>query len=351
MNTPLEGYWRKVRIRRPNVSGWPGTVLGAVRRALVGARWTLSPRAAAVLVACAAVGGFAAAGAALVAFDALHHIYVDRRNLPDLGPVTRFEFPAIGRIYDAGDRPLIEFAREYREISVPGGRARAPKWISNCDGRFRGLIPIREALAESRNTVAVWLAGQVGIGRVLRMARILGVETPLVLAPPFVIRQVVRGPDDVIPGGAGPVVPVALNPAVLALIQEGLRGVVRLPTGTAYALNSRAFPVAVMGKTGTTNDYRDALFVGSTYGAGGITVAVRIGFDDNHSLGSGETGGRAALPVFREVLLRVYGDGLVGPAPAFPRQMEQRISRYLQGEATVLDTDTATRSAPIAGRR
>ena len=80
----------------------------------------------------------------------------------------------------------------------------------------------------------------------------------------------------------------------------------RIPTGTAHALDSRAFPIAVMGKTGTTNEFKDALFVGSTYGADGITVAVRIGFDDSRSLGSKETGGRVALPVFQEVMLRMY---------------------------------------------
>jgi penicillin-binding protein 1A len=171
------------------------------------------------------------------------------------------------------------------------------------------------------------------------------------LAPPFVIRRVVRGPDDVIPGGQGPQVPVAVSPATLSLIQEGLRGVIRIPTGTAHALSARAFPVAVMGKTGTTNEFRDALFVGSTYGIDGITVAVRIGFDDNRSLGAGETGSRLALPVFREILLKVYADGLVGPAPAFPRQMEQRISQYLQDDAAAPGGESVARSARITGRR
>jgi len=115
----------------------------------------------------------------------------------------------------------------------------------------------------------------------------------------------------------------------LALIQEGLRGVVRLPGGTAHSLSGRAFPIPVMGKTGTTSDFRDALFVGSTYGAQGITVAVRIGFDDNRTLGPGETGGRTALPVFREVMARVYADALVGTVPQFPREMEERIDAYL----------------------
>ena len=131
-------------------------------------------------------------------------------------------------------------------------------------------------------------------------------------------------------------VPVPLDDGALALIQEGLRGVVRMPTGTAHALDSRSFPIAVMGKTGTTNDFRDALFIGSTYGLDGITVAVRIGFDDNRSLGPKETGGRVALPVFQEVMLRIYRDHVTGKAPAFPGQMEERITRYLQGPSPIV---------------
>jgi penicillin-binding protein 1A len=115
----------------------------------------------------------------------------------------------------------------------------------------------------------------------------------------------------------------------LQLIQEGLRGVVRLPSGTAHALDSRALGVQVMGKTGTTNDYKDALFVGSTYGEGGITIAVRIGFDDNHTLGRAETGGRVALPVFRELVQKIYGQKIFGAPPRFPSDIEQRINAYL----------------------
>jgi membrane carboxypeptidase/penicillin-binding protein len=102
-----------------------------------------------------------------------------------------------------------------------------------------------------------------------------------------------------------------------------------------------------MGKTGTTNGFRDALFVGSTYGLDGITVAVRIGFDDNRSLGPRETGSRVALPVFQELMLKVYRDAIVGPAPAFPNQMEQRITQYVQADAAapVVQGDAA---APLA---
>jgi membrane carboxypeptidase/penicillin-binding protein len=106
-----------------------------------------------------------------------------------------------------------------------------------------------------------------------------------------------------------------------------------MPSGTAHALDASFFPIPVMGKTGTTNDFRDALFVGSTYGPEGITIAVRIGFDDNRSLGPKETGGRVALPVFKEITLRVYRERLAGPVPAFPAQMEQSINNYLKSDS------------------
>jgi membrane carboxypeptidase/penicillin-binding protein len=93
-----------------------------------------------------------------------------------------------------------------------------------------------------------------------------------------------------------------------------------------------------MGKTGTTNNYRDALFIGSTYGPDGITVAVRIGFDDNRSLGARETGALTALPAFREIIRKVYQEKLAGPAPRFPVEMEANIDAYLRGERPPRDS-------------
>jgi penicillin-binding protein 1A len=246
-------------------------------------------------------------------------------------------------------------------ISVSTGRATPPKWISNYDGQFKGLIPIREALAESRNAVAIWITSQIGIDAILRMSRQLGVDTPLqpypttalgasemsllelatvyrtiasgTVATPYVIQQIVRDAGDLTSVNEGHPPGTPMADRGLALIQEGLRGVVRIPTGTAHALDASDFPIAVMGKTGTTSNFRDALFVGSTYGVDGITVAVRIGFDDDRSLGADETGARVALPVFQEVMLKVYTGHIVGPAPPFPAEMEQRITRYLQGDS------------------
>ena len=248
-------------------------------------------------------------------------------------------------------------------IGVPDGATQDTKWISNYDEQFRGMIPLREALAESRNAVAIWLTGQIGIASVLGTSRSLGVKTRLqpyattalgasevnllelanayrtmasgILAEPYVIRKIVRDSGEVAADSEMGRSAVDVNDYALALIQEGLRGVVRIPTGTAHTLDSNVFPIAVMGKTGTTNEFRDALFVGSTFGAEGITVAVRVGFDDNRSLGPQETGGRVALPVFKEFMLRVYREKLVGPAPTFPVQMEQNINDYLAGGSFV----------------
>jgi penicillin-binding protein 1A len=64
-------------------------------------------------------------------------------------------------------------------IGVPLGANGDVKFIANYDHRFKGPIPIRQALAESGNAVAVWLAGDIGVNKVIRTARELGIRTPL----------------------------------------------------------------------------------------------------------------------------------------------------------------------------
>ena len=75
-------------------------------------------------------------------------------------------------------------------------------------------------------------------------------------------------------------------------------------------------------------------------------VAVRIGFDDNRTLGPRETGGTLALPVFRELVMRAYGEKLLGPAPQFPAEMERRIDAYLAGSAPGQAVTAASMVAP-----
>lgn len=244
-------------------------------------------------------------------------------------------------------------------ISVVASGDLPLKWISNYDSKFKGIIPARQALAESRNAVAIWIVQQIGIDSVLTTARELGIRTLLhrydttalgasevtlmelanayrmmasgIHAEPYVIAKIQHVGGEVVYSHDSLCCSSNVNELELTTIQEGLRGVVRIPSGTAHALDSHAFPIPVMGKTGTTNNYRDALFIGSTYGSNGITVAVRIGFDDNRSLGAKETGALAALPVFREIILKIYQEKLVGPTPRFPVEMEENIDAYLRG--------------------
>src|SRR5262249_19795716 len=163
------------------------------------------------------------------------------------------------------------------------------------------LIPMREALAESRNAATVRVARSVGMDRVLQTARLLGIRSRLdryvstalgasavdllelanayramasgVAAEPYVVESGDDPEGTVLFQRASRGRPLALPDEALASIQEGLRCVIRLPTGTAHALDQDGFTIPVMGKTGTTSDFRDALFVGSTYGPSGITVA------------------------------------------------------------------------------
>jgi penicillin-binding protein 1A len=251
-------------------------------------------------------------------------------------------------------------------IGVATDTAGGVKWIANYDNEFRGPISARQALAESRNTVAVWIALAIGLDAMIGTARDLGIHTPLrrdvstalgasevrlldlanayrtmasgIRAEPHVLAAVTNNSNEVLYQAAGRVERFPSNG--LREIREGLRGVVRIPGGSAYALNRRDFGIPVMGKTGTTSDFRDAVFVGSTFGAAGITVAVRVGFDDNRPLGAGESGGLVALPVFRDIVLAVYRDSLVGPVPSFPPEVEEGIDRFLASRDSVAPTSS-----------
>ncbi|HET9275370.1 MAG TPA: transglycosylase domain-containing protein, partial [Gemmatimonadales bacterium] len=303
--------------------------------------------------------------AAILAEAGGRQVYRDRSNLySDFNRAT-------GAMRQAGSawKPFVYLAAFRQGIdldsTVPDEPTEVPaaasgmKWIANYDHHFRGPIPVRQALAESRNTVAVWLTREVGLEWVIRTARDLGIRSPLhpyistalgasevrllelagayramasgILAEPHVIDRVTGASGEELYRPAPPA--GRFDIGGLRQIQEGLRGVIRIRGGTANVLDHSDFPIPVMGKTGTTNGFRDALFLGSTYGPLGITVAVRIGFDDNRTLGMNETGGRTALPIFREIMLRVYRDRLAGPVPQFPWGIEERIDGYLAATA------------------
>jgi penicillin-binding protein 1A len=184
---------------------------------------------------------------------------------------------------------------------------------SNYDGKFEGTITLRRALAGSRNVPAVKLAQQVGIEKVVETGRRFGIESPLLGAAdltltehtsaftvfpsdgiridPHMIRRVVSY-EGALLEEAKPRVHDVLQPQTARMMVAMLEEVVAF--GTAVRAKELGRPSA--GKTGTTNDFSDAWFMGFTpY----CTTGVWLGYDDKRiTLGNKETGSRAALPVW-----------------------------------------------------
>jgi penicillin-binding protein 1A len=194
---------------------------------------------------------------------------------------------------------------------------------SNYDGNFWGLITLAEALAHSRNIIAIKLLESVGVKNVLEYARRMGIRSPMAptlalglgasgLTPlelttaynvfasqgvrhdPMAVRWVEDAEGQVLEKHA------ALGERVMSeqqafVMTSMLQGVVQRGTGTRAKVLSR--PVA--GKTGTTNDFIDAWFVGYSPT---LVAGVWVGIDDRESLGTKETGGRAALPIWIEFM-------------------------------------------------
>src|SRR6476661_6594467 len=96
---------------------WTAAVAATRGRLLIRAVQSRWNRGVIALLTCVVVVGAASVGAALVTVAELYHVHFDRQNLPDIGPFMQFEFPTIGHIYDINGEPLIELAREYRQIT------------------------------------------------------------------------------------------------------------------------------------------------------------------------------------------------------------------------------------------
>ena len=150
-------------------------------------------------------------------------------------------------------------------ISVAASGGQLPKWIANFDHKFKGIISARQALAESRNAAAIWIVQQIGIDPVLDTARDIGIHTALhrsdstalgasdvtllelanayrfmasgIHAAPFVIARIQHKGGDVTYTHSVSCCSSNDTGEDLSLIQEGLRGVVRLPSGTAHSLD------------------------------------------------------------------------------------------------------------------
>jgi penicillin-binding protein 1A len=194
----------------------------------------------------------------------------------------------------------------------------------NYDNRFEGRITYRRALADSRNVPAVRLLDHIGIQNVIALARKFGITSPLppylplalgasdltlmehtsaftvfpddgIHIEPHYIRRVTSY-DGAVLEEPRPNVTDVIPPDVARTMVAMLEEVVQFGTGVRAKELGR--PSA--GKTGTTNDFTDAWYIGFTPQ---LTAGVWVGNDDKRiSLGKKETGARAALPIWLEFM-------------------------------------------------
>ena len=220
---------------------------------------------------------------------------------------------------------------------------------SNSDGVYRGKITLREAFARSSNAATVRLAQEVGRANVMRAARDLGITTPLPDRPSLALGTAgvslleLTSAYAAVLGGRYPVVarglPDASAPEGLAAIfhRDGaldprrdrapmldlLYAAANEGTGKRAAL-----AIPTFGKTGTTQDNRDAVFVGF---AGDLVVGVWVGRDDDKSLGK-VTGGTVPAKIWRSFMTSALAvDHTPGvPIPErYVRKREQRLKSPL----------------------
>ncbi len=189
----------------------------------------------------------------------------------------------------------------------------------NYDHKFYGPTRLRDALAYSRNVVTVKLVDAMGIDNLINFARAVGFSedmprnltialgsfsiTPLQLTmiydvfasngmkvKPIGIKYITDKKGSILESNE-PDPQQVISPQTSFLITSMMEDVVNY--GTGWRAKSLGVPVA--GKTGTTNDYKDAWFVGYT---SNLVACTWVGFDSNKSLGPAETGARAASPIW-----------------------------------------------------
>ena len=195
----------------------------------------------------------------------------------------------------------------------------------NYENEYDGLITFRQALAHSRNIATIKVAEAAGYDRVAALWKTLGVGNP-----PKAFPSIALGVFEATPFEIATAYTIFPNLGILRPLRHvlridsgekdvtrkmkaGQRAIARRDTsflvtnmmrsvineGTGASARSAGFTLDAAGKTGTTNDLRDAWFVGFTPT---LLTVVWVGFDDNQPLGL--SGARAALPIWTEFMIR-----------------------------------------------
>src|SRR6059036_2202381 len=233
-------------------------------------------------------------------------------------------------------------------VTYPVGRNGRAWKPENYDRKFRGSTTLQQAVEESVNVVTIKVQERIGVNRTIQGARRLGITSPLntdrtmalgssdltlleltsaysalanqgTWVPPTTIRYVtdINGKllEEHVPEGRE-----ALPPEEAYVVTHMLRGVVERGTGQGAKALGR--PIAA--KTGTTNDYSNAWFIGYTPR---LATGVWVGYDRPRSLGRDETGSRVAVPIWTTYMTKVLGDS---PKEDFP--VPDRVAMLLVDE-------------------
>lgn len=219
--------------------------------------------------------------------------------------------------------------------SFPAGPNQPLYAPMNYDRQFEGPITLRRALEQSRNVPAVKLMDELGPKQVIMFARRMGLESTIppylpvalgaaeatllemtsaysvfpnqgVRMKPYAVQKVTDRSGNVLEENR-PEPRDAIRADTAFVVTNLLRGVVQ--RGTAAKAASLNWPVG--GKTGTTDDYTDAWFIGFDPD---ITIGVWIGLDQKKPLGRDMTGSEAALPVWIDIMKAWIGDRKDAPA-------------------------------------
>jgi penicillin-binding protein 1A len=206
----------------------------------------------------------------------------------------------------------------------------------NYDRKFRGSTTLQQAIEESVNVVTVKVQERIGLNHTIQVARRFGISSPLDVnlslalgtsdltlmeltsaysalanqgqwVPPTTVRYVTDAQGKLLEESM-PEPREAVSPETAYVITHMLRGVVERGTGQAAKVLNR--PIAA--KTGTTNDYSNAWFIGYTPR---LATGVWVGYDRPRSLGKDETGSRVAVPIWVGFMGKVLGDS---PKEDFP---------------------------------
>ena len=209
------------------------------------------------------------------------------------------------------------------EVEYPDGTGKMWK-PKNYDGTFRGPVTMREALTNSINIVSVKIMEQIGASYAAEYAAKLGFVSPIPanlalalgaasvspmeltsayavfankgqLLPTSFITKVTDNDGTVLQQAPVPVAAPVVSPETSYVITNLMQSVVTSGTGHRASVIGR--PVA--GKTGTTNESKDAWFVGYIPQ---LVTGVWVGYDQERSLGAGGSGGQAAAPIWAEFM-------------------------------------------------